>query len=95
MQNVVCDNTHAVAMGEAGQRVKVRHSRYSKLRLADAREALAMVHTIADDFAAEVARLAAVQVSEGDWHRFLEELAPVPPDSGRGQDDRAVGGARA
>ena len=85
VQNVVCDNTHAVALGEAGQRIKVRHSRYSKLKLADAREALAMVHTIADDFAAEVSRLTAVQVSEGDWARFLEEIAPVPPDSGRGQ----------
>ncbi len=83
VQNVVCDNTHAVAMGESGQRVRVRHSRHSQLRLADAREALAMVHTIADDFAAEVARLTAVKVSDGDWARFLEELAPVPADSGR------------
>jgi phage/plasmid-like protein (TIGR03299 family) len=83
VQNVVCDNTHAVAMGEAGQQVKVRHSRHSKLRLADAREALAMVHTIADHFAAEVARLSSVKVSEGDWNRFLEQLAPVPPDDGR------------
>lgn len=85
VQNVVCDNTHAVAMAEAGQRVKVRHSRYSKLRLVHAREALALVHTIADDFAAEVSRLTAVHVSEEDWARFLEEIAPVPPDSGRGR----------
>ena len=80
VQNVVCDNTHAVALGEAGQRIKVRHSRYSKLKLADAREALAMVHTIADDFAAEVARLTAVTVSDGDWAQFLDELAPLPSE---------------
>lgn len=83
VQNVVCDNTHAVALGEAGQRIKVRHSRYSQLKLADAREALAMVHTIADDFAAEVSRLTAVRVSDGDWARFLEEIAPIPVDCGR------------
>ncbi len=85
VQNVVCDNTHAVAMREVGQRMKVRHSRHSKLKLADAREALAMVHTIADDFAAEVARLSAVRVSDGDWARFLQEIAPVPTDDGRGR----------
>jgi phage/plasmid-like protein (TIGR03299 family) len=85
VQNVVCDNTHAVAMGEAGQQVKVRHSRHSNLRLTDAREALAMVHTVADHFAAEVARLSAVRVSDGDWNRFLEQLTPLPPESGRGR----------
>ena len=61
VQLVVCDNTHAVAMAESGQQIKVRHSRHSQVKLADAREALALVHTIADDFAAEVAQLSAVQ----------------------------------
>jgi phage/plasmid-like protein (TIGR03299 family) len=83
VQLVVCDNTHAVAMREAGQQLKVRHSRHSHVKLADAREALALVHTIADDFAAEVARLTAVKVSDGDWARFLNELAPLPDASGR------------
>lgn len=83
VQNVVCDNTHAVAMGEAGQQVKVRHSRHSQLKLADARDALAMVHTIAEDFATEVARLTAVKVSDDDWARFLEEIAPVTGQEGR------------
>jgi len=83
VQLVVCDNTHAVAMGERGQQVKVRHSRHSQVKLADAREALALVHTIADDFTAEVARLSAVRVSDGDWARFLDELAPLPDEEGR------------
>jgi phage/plasmid-like protein (TIGR03299 family) len=83
VQLVVCDNTHAVAMGERGQQIKVRHSRHSHVRLTDAREALALVHTIADDFAAEVAQLSAVRVSDGDWARFLDELAPLPDQEGR------------
>jgi phage/plasmid-like protein (TIGR03299 family) len=85
VQLVVCDNTHAVAMREQGQQMKVRHSRHSQVRLADARQALALVHTIADDFAAEVARLTAVAVSDGDWARFLDELAPVLETEGRGR----------
>ncbi|MGH2841910.1 MAG: DUF932 domain-containing protein, partial [Solirubrobacteraceae bacterium] len=40
----LCDNTHSAAMSETGQQIKVRHSRYSRLKLTDAREALAMVH---------------------------------------------------
>jgi phage/plasmid-like protein (TIGR03299 family) len=62
--NVVCDNTMSAALTETGQRVKVRHSRYSGIRLAAAREALAIVHAIvhaiADDFAAQVAQVAQV-----------------------------------
>jgi phage/plasmid-like protein (TIGR03299 family) len=83
VQLVVCDNTHAVAMAESGQQIKVRHSRHSQIKLADAREALALVHTIADDFAAEVAQLSAVHVSDGDWARFLDELTPLPDQEGR------------
>ena len=83
VQLVVCDNTHAVAMAESGQQIKVRHSRHSQVKLSDAREALALVHTIADDFAAEVAQLSAVRVSDGDWARFLNELAPLPDQAGR------------
>ncbi|MGH2917808.1 MAG: DUF932 domain-containing protein [Solirubrobacteraceae bacterium] len=69
--------------------MKVRHSRYSRLKLTDAREALAMVHTIADDLAAEVARLAAVKVSQGDWARFLQKTAPMPTQDGRARRSRS------
>ena len=48
----------SAALSESGQRIKVRHSRHSRLRLGEARQALAIVHTIADDFAAQVAELA-------------------------------------
>jgi phage/plasmid-like protein (TIGR03299 family) len=85
VQLVVCDNTHAVALREPGQQIKVRHSRHSQVKLADAREALALVHTIAEDFAAEVAGLTSVAVSDGDWARFLNELAPLPAQEGRAQ----------
>lgn len=81
--NVVCDNTMSAALSEAGQRIKVKHSKYSKVKLTDAREALAIVHTISEDFAAEVAALTAIKVPEADWRRFLDALAPVPEEDGR------------
>jgi len=83
--NVVCDNTRDAALSETGQTYKVKHTRNSAVKLGDARAALAMVHTIADDYAAEVAKLAAIEVSERQWSRFLDAYVPVPEDKGRSQ----------
>ena len=80
--NIVCDNTMATGLSEQGQKFKVRHSRYSTLRLADAREALEIIHKTGDAFAEEVASLCSVKVSEGDWNRFLDSLVPVPDEKG-------------
>jgi Domain of unknown function (DUF932) len=55
--NVVCDNTRDLALSEKGQQYKVKHSRHSVARLGEAREAPAIIHTLADEFAAEVAQL--------------------------------------
>ncbi|MGH3878082.1 MAG: DUF932 domain-containing protein [Actinophytocola sp.] len=63
--NVVCDNTMAAGLGEQGQQLKIKHSKYSKLRIAEARDALAIVHTISDDFAAEVKALCETKVTDG------------------------------
>lgn len=83
--NVVCDNTHGIAMNERGQQVKIRHSRNSRLRLTEAREALGVIHQITDDFAGEVSRLCAVDVSDREWAAFLDARAPVPGQEGRGR----------
>jgi phage/plasmid-like protein (TIGR03299 family) len=83
--NVVCDNTMAAGLGEAGQSYKVKHSKYSSAKLTDAREALEIVHSMADDFAAEVAQLTNIEVSDKVWGKFLDALCPVPEEEGRGQ----------
>ncbi|MET9262381.1 DUF932 domain-containing protein [Amycolatopsis sp. NPDC004079] len=75
--NVVCDNTMAAGLSENGQQIKVRHSRYSKLKLAEARDALAIMHTVADDFAAEVKALCEVEVNAKEWSRFLDVYVPT------------------
>jgi len=74
--DVVCDNTRDLALAEAGQQYKVKHSRNSQARLAPARQALALIHTMGDAFAAEVATLCSTPVSSGDWSRFLDLLVP-------------------
>jgi phage/plasmid-like protein (TIGR03299 family) len=81
--NVVCDNTMAAGLGEKGEVFKVKHSRYSALKLGEAREAVAVVHTIADDFAAEVEELTNTTVTDAQWTKFLDETIPVPTEDGR------------
>lgn len=75
---VVCDNTLAGALGEKGQQLKIKHSRYSTLRIKDAREALAIVHTMADDFAERVTQLCNTEVDRNAFQRVLDLVIPLP-----------------
>jgi phage/plasmid-like protein (TIGR03299 family) len=76
--NIVCDNTLNCARNEAGQQIKVKHTRNSGFKIATARDALAVVHSAADDFAAEVAALSAVKVTPRQFSKFLDTFSPVP-----------------
>lgn len=81
VQNVVCDNTMAIALGEKGQTYRIKHTKNSAARISDARDALAIVHSIADDFAAEVAALTSIDVSPAQWRKFVEASAEITPDT--------------
>lgn len=72
----VCDNTRDLALSEAGAQVKVKHSKNSKLKLMEAREALDVIHTTSDAFAAEVAALCRISVSDKEWAQFVDRLVP-------------------
>lgn len=74
---VVCDNTRAQALNEHSNEIRVKHTSQSHLRLADARQALDIVHTMGDQFAAEIEKLMAVKCSDRDFDRFLSLLAPA------------------
>ncbi|WP_033293145.1 DUF932 domain-containing protein [Amycolatopsis jejuensis] len=80
---VVCDNTLAAGLHEHGQQVKIKHSKYSNLRMTEVRDALAIVHTVADDFAAEVKALCETEVSDKAWRAFLDAHAPIEGKSKR------------
>jgi hypothetical protein len=79
----VCDNTLSGALQEDGQKIKFKHSRYSAVKVGQAREALAMVYTLADDFAAQISALAATEVNDKQWAQFLD--AHVLPFEGKTQ----------
>lgn len=88
----VCDNTMSAALGEskAGGEYKVKHSRYSNMKLMEARDALSLVHSIADDFAEQVAALTAVKVTDADFDRFLAAIAPTHDENGDEKTGRGL-----
>jgi phage/plasmid-like protein (TIGR03299 family) len=83
--DTVCDNTTEIALAEEGQQVKIKHSRYSGLRIGEAREALELIYDSADAFTAEVEKLCAEVVTDAQWLKVLDSLVAVPEEKGRAQ----------
>jgi phage/plasmid-like protein (TIGR03299 family) len=77
----VCDNTLSAALSEDGQQFKVYHSKYSGMKLAAARDALAIVHTMADDFSKEIERLTSWTVTDREFRKVIDVLLPVADDA--------------
>ena len=83
---VVCDNTFSAAIGQgAGSVVKVKHTRYSHLRLTDAQQALGLITETAEDFSATIAALCEQEVTKAQFGKVLDVLIPRPSDEGRAQ----------
>lgn len=78
----VCDNTLSAALNEKGEKIKFRHSRYSKLKVGAARDALAMVYTLADDFTAQVKALCDIEVEVKAFEKFLDTWVGMPTEPG-------------
>lgn len=74
---VVCDNTLAAGLGERGQEHKTRHSKHSGFRLQNVRDALGIVHTLTDDFIAEIERLSNITVTDAEWDAIVNRIVPV------------------
>lgn len=75
---VVCDNTYAVALGENGESYSIRHSKYSTMRIQDAREALGIVHKMTDEMSRHINKLLSIQVSDDKFERILKTVVPEP-----------------
>lgn len=80
---VVCDNTLAVALGEKGHAFKVRHTAQSVVKLDAARDALGIVHTMADDFAKELDELLATEVTAGQFDQIVKAMTDPKPRDGK------------
>lgn len=84
IMRVVCDNTFDVALGEKGMAHKVKHTKYSNLKVKDAQEALALIHQGADEYTEQVKRLTSQKVTDKQWQKFLEIHVPMTGEKGRG-----------
>jgi hypothetical protein len=81
----------AAGLSEQGQQFKVKHSSRSLTRISDARSALAIVHTVAEDFAAQVAALCRKEVTDREFERLVrEEFAPLPKEDGKTSRGRTI-----
>lgn len=74
--DIVCDNTRERGFAEEGQEFRLKHTRYSHLRLGDARSALEIIFAAGEAFQASVDALCATQVSEREWSKVLAALVP-------------------
>lgn len=81
---VVCDNTLGAAMCEKSPAYKVKNSKNSALRIADARQALGIIFDTADAFTQEVKALCETTVTDKEWFDFLDLYTPLPEEKGRG-----------
>lgn len=81
----VCDNTLSAGLAGQDNRIKIKHSKHSNLRINDARQALGIVYEIADDFQKELDRLCSWGVTEQEWSKLLDVQVPRPDDKGRAQ----------
>lgn len=79
----VCDNTMEMNLRDAlrtGQLVKVKHTKHSVIGIQNARDALGLIETGAEEFAQEISTLCATPISSKEWDGILNELVPLPTD---------------
>jgi phage/plasmid-like protein (TIGR03299 family) len=77
-QAVVCDNTLEIGMSEALPMVRVQHSRYSQLRIAEARETLGLIYTATDAISDAIRQLTEWEVTDQAFAKIVDQLVPVP-----------------
>lgn len=75
--NVVCDNTMAGALGEAGPIYRKRHTKNSSFVIGDARAALSMLAETAENVAKRIDALTNIDVTEKQWSDFVVAHVPV------------------
>lgn len=80
---IVCDNTLQAGLSEGGQMFKLKHSKYSGMKISDAREALAIVHSMAEDFEEELQRLTQWEITDEHFATLLNSIVPFPEDQNK------------
>lgn len=75
---VVCDNTLSAATVSAKNKIKLRHSRYSNLKLAEARDELEIVFAATEDMVTAIDQLQNTPVDSNTFAKVREIIDPRP-----------------
>lgn len=78
---IVCDNTLSMFDRGRGDVYKLRHTKNSMLRVAEAREVLKLAFTSFDQLALDVDRLQNTPVSPAAFDRIMAVILPAPTDA--------------
>lgn len=82
----VCDNTLDAALRLADTSFKVRHSTNSLSKIGKARDALGIVHQVADEFEDQVKALTAKTVTDRQWKEFVERFSAPSSNTERSKN---------
>lgn len=86
---LVCDNTGRMIMGEGNPTYKIKHTKNSKLRIAEAREVIGIMFESIDDMAAEIDRLQNTTLTDPQFGMVVDRTVPITDDKGNPLDGRA------
>lgn len=75
--SIICLNTLAMALRTADARIAVRHTANSAFRIAEVRQALNIMESVASTFEVEVAALLDQAVSQARWEEFVKAYTGV------------------
>jgi phage/plasmid-like protein (TIGR03299 family) len=81
--HTVCDNTMGTALAEDGAAQKFKHTSGSTVKVPDTRRALGLIEAIGDFYDAEAERLIGVKVTDQQFGKFVDLVAPIPAEKGR------------
>lgn len=82
----VCDNTLSAALHLADTTFKVRHSTNSLSKIGAARDALGIIHQVADEFEEQVKALTAKVVTDAQWAEFVEKYSAPSSNTERSRN---------
>lgn len=74
---VVCDNTLTMGLNDGKSAHRTRHSKHSGFKVQSVRDAIGVVHTMADNIMAEIEALSKVDVTDKQFFDIVNRLVPI------------------
>lgn len=79
----VCKNTLRIAKAEKGAVLRIKHTANSGLKIDSARVALGLVEQAAEEYIEAMDQLLAIDVTDVQFRRIVNEVWPIPSEEGR------------